>query len=271
MTDMKTQLLMGAACAALLTTPLASPSLAADESLFGTQSAAVTFGPYARLELGLAGEGNTTGYWQPPGYPSDPEVHFDLSGDETGFGALAMGYDWMNGWRAEGALMIFGSRDYAGAWSYTIPDEPGPHATIDTAPLQTLALFANGYYSPLEARGENSRINPYLTAGIGVASHDMGDWTRSNPDADQTVRSFEGAGSSSIAFNIGAGVSMQLSKPGKRPVLLDATYRYFDLGNAEGGATPLAGSGTSEPVTPLTIHRRDHVVSIGLRFPLGTY
>jgi hypothetical protein len=75
------------------------------ESLFGKQTLSVTYGPYARIELGAASPSLGDGSWLPPG-SSDPQITFDVMPDKTrtAFGAIALGYDWQNGFRGDVVL-----------------------------------------------------------------------------------------------------------------------------------------------------------------------
>ena len=236
------------------------------ERVFASDAPAVTYGRYVRLEAGGAISATDSGDWLPPGQ-SDPQVFFDLDGEDRAMGSAAVGFDWMNGWRGEVALSHFASEDVAGDWSRTEPPTPGPHASVDTAVAST-AIMGNVYYLPLQASGRNGKFQPFLTAGLGLSMNHMDDWTRTNPDATQEVREFEGRTNPSLAWSVGAGASWQVTPTGSRPVLLEASYRYYDLGSAQGGATPLEGSGTSEPRQPLTVDTNAHVLAIGVRIPL---
>ncbi|MHC0052127.1 outer membrane protein [Actibacterium sp. D379-3] len=240
------------------------------KSLFGVTSASVTYGLYARVDLGGASLDTDDAYWESPGYPSDPRVFFDIDADNVAFGGIGAGFDWMNGFRGDVSLLIFGESDFDGSWSSTQPATPGPHADVRGS-ISSTAVMATGYYSPLEYAGRNSKVQPFLSAGLGVARNKMGDWTRINATSTSVERTFNGDYSTHIAWSLGAGVAAELKGPGNRPFLLEASYRYFDLGTAKGGSTPLPGNGSSEPVTPLRFENRDHVISLSLRIPLRRY
>ncbi len=222
-------------------------------------------GTYYRLELGAAMGSAGDASWLPPGYPADPQVFFDLDLDTAATGAIAIGRSYGNGWRAEAALNVFGSTDFAGPWSYTVPSDPGPHADVEGS-VRTVALFANGYYD-FEMEGS---ATPFVTAGLGVASNKMGDWTRINPDAGRTTRSFEGGSDTSLAWSIGAGVAWDVGPVlGSAPAKLELAWRYVDLGSVTGSTTPLPGSGAGgNPVEALNFDLTEQVVSVGLRIPL---
>ncbi|MBT8455691.1 MAG: porin family protein [Rhodobacteraceae bacterium] len=246
----------------------ATPLTAQDsESLFGIDAPSVTFGPYVRAELGFADTQTSDGFWDPPG-ASDPRILFDLDADSTRYGALAVGIDRMNGFRGEVALSVFGETDVSGPWVATIPATAGPHADMDGS-VQSTTVMGNLYYAPLERMGRNAAFNPFVTVGLGFARNEVDAWSRTNPAASTAVRSFEGAASTEFAWSIGIGGTWQIDRRDARPILIDAGVRYFDLGDAQGGAQPLPGSGSSSPRTPLTFGVEATVVSVGVRIPLN--
>jgi opacity protein-like surface antigen len=126
--------------------------------------------------------------------------------------------------------------------------------------------MANGYYD-FDAGG---KAVPFVTAGLGLARNAMDDWTRINPDADRTSRSFEGGSETSLAWSIGVGVAVDVGPVlGSAPAKLELAWRYFDLGSVSGGYVPLPGSGAGgQPVTPLNFDVTTQVISLGLRIPL---
>jgi opacity protein-like surface antigen len=256
-----------------------SPAGAGDsDSLFGTRTASVTVGPYIRMELGSSKPSLGGAYWRPPGYDpapgvGDPEVRFDLGADSGTVSTVAFGHDWQ-GWRADVSLSYFGTSTAAGPCaSASDSSSCALHAEIDRAPFSSAAILGNVFYAPLEARGSHSVFQPFVVAGIGVARNEVGDWTRSNPSptATRPTRTFAGDTSTSLAWSLGLGASYQITRPGRWPMLLEASWRYYDLGTASGGFVPLAGSGGSEPVQPLTFDATQSVFAIGLRIPLERY
>lgn len=218
---------------------------------------------YLRIELGVVQPDAGDASWLPPG-PSDPRVYFDLDLDRAATGAIAFGRSFGEGWRGEVAFNSFGSSDFSGNWSYTVPADPGPHASMEGS-VKSVAFFANGYYDvPMEGD-----FTPFLTAGLGMARNSMDDWTRINPDAERSTRSFAGSSDSGFAWNIGAGVAWDVgSIGGSGPAKLELAWRYFDLGSVSGSAAPLDGSGSSTPREPLNFDVTNQVFSVGLRFPL---
>lgn len=241
----------------------------AQESVFGIESAGISFGPYARVTLGYDSGQFNDGRWLPPG-ASDPQIFFDLSDESGSYGSAAIGYDWMNGFRSDVSLSFLSGRTTSGDWSFTIPATPGSHASM-SADISSTAVIASLYYSPLEAQGKNLKFNPYVMAGLGVARHSIDSWTRTNPAVGNPVRSFASNTNSSLAWTVGVGGSWLLSKPRGRPIYLDMMLQHYDFGKAEGSATNAPGSTGSAPRAPLSFERSGHMVSIGLRIPLTSY
>ena len=254
--------------AAVISMTLANSAFADDESN-------ISFGPYVRAELGGFSADYPEAYWLPPG-TSDPQVFFDLASDEGLMGSLAFGFDRMDGWRYDLSITYFGLADAAGPWSYTVPETEGPHADIATT-IQSTAIMANVFYSPLQAQKNYSRFQPFVTAGIGVANNEVGEWTRTRTDlpTDSTEpryeRTFDGASTSSFAWAIGAGFAWNTGEWRGRPVFIEGTYRYYDLGTAMGSTVALPSDGHGEPREPLTFKNTRQTVTIGVRIPLRSY
>ncbi|MDE3121204.1 MAG: outer membrane beta-barrel protein [Paracoccaceae bacterium] len=232
------------------------------DGLLGLGRASVTYGPYVRGELGGAFFSPSDAYWLPPGYPSDPRIDFNLSGKTAGFGSLNVGYDWMNGFRADVGLLATGSSSVTGPHTTA-----GLHADITSASVSTTAVMASVFYSPLEQQGINARLQPFLVAGVGLANNSVSDWTRTNTAVTPVNRTFSGATHTYLALSVGVGVSYQLTAPGVRPMMLELAYRYYSFGSAEGGFTPQQGA--SLPKQPLTFRNNMGVVSLSLRIPLN--
>ncbi len=246
-------------------TPLPiTPDTGARATATDRAAAAASRGTYMRFEIGAAQPGAGNANWLPPGYPDDPQVFFDIDLDPAVTGAVAVGRSYGNGWRLEAALNVFGSADFSGPWSYTVPADPGPHANVEGS-VRSMALFANGYYDFAAIGG----ATPFVTAGLGVAHNSMADWTRINPDSDRATRSFAGGSDTGLALSVGAGVALDVGRVlGSAPAKLELTWRYYDLGSVSGTTTPLPGSGAGgTPVEALNFDVTDQVISVGLRIP----
>jgi opacity protein-like surface antigen len=135
--------------------------------------------------------------------------------------------------------------------------------------------MANLFYAPLEARGSNSRFQPFVVGGIGMSRNTVESWTRFNLDAGTppgsgpATRVFGENSENPFAWSVGLGASWQLTESGERPILLDVGWRYYDFGTAEGGSTADVGAGI--PRQPLNFDLTSQVFSIGIRIPLQRY
>lgn len=254
-----------------------SKALAQSEDIkFGQSVAGVTYGPYVRLELGGANHDLSNAFWLPPG-GSDPRVNFDAVPDDdvNGFGAAAIGYDWQNGFRADVSLFSTGDIGITAPCSSASNGTPcNTHADITDATLNSTGIMGNLFYAPMEARGSYSVFQPFVVASLGVARNEVGEWTRTKNPANNTfgtgnVRTFESNSSTDLAWSLGVGASLQLTRPGEWPVILETAYRYYDYGTGSGGEDPI-GSGKSAR-QGFTVDHTDHVISIGIRVPLQRY
>ncbi len=247
------------------------------ESLFGKRTLSVTYGPYARIELGGAAPSFSNGSWLPPG-EDDPRITFDVIPDKlrNAFGALALGYDWQNGFRGDLALFGMGRVDIkAPCTSASNGTSCANHIDITGGSVQTQGAMANFFFAPLEAQGSNAVLQPFVVAGLGVAQNDVGDWTRTKNAGNATiasnpVRTYLGDTSSSVAWSFGLGASYQVTRPGKWPVLVEASWRYYDFGRASGSVMSTGGTGT-EPREPFGFDNTSQVLSISVRIPLKRY
>lgn len=265
---------IAAASVVLLSLSIFIPAaVQAQESAFASlPTASVTYGPYLRFGLGYAKKSVSDGYWQPPGFPGDPQVSFDLNSDNSNFRSLAVGFDWQNGFRGDVSLSASGSTNVSGLCESASDGTPcATHANIADASVRTTALMANLFYAPLEQRGSNSVFQPFVVGGVGFARNRVGTWTRENATGTRLTRSFEGDTTTNLAWSVGFGASMQVTRPGKWPIIVEASWRYYDYGSAQGGSTPLPGDGSSEPVTPLSFDNSEQVISLGVRIPLKRF
>ncbi len=221
-------------------------------------------GNFVRLELGGAYGSAEDASWLPPGYPSDPQVFFDLDMDTSAMVAFGFGRDYGNGWRSEVSVNLFGRTDFEGPWSYTVPADLDEHASMEGS-ARSLAIMANGYRD----FDSGSALTPFVTMGLGIAHNSMNEWTRINPDSDRTRRSFDGGSDTGLAWTVGAGVSWDVGPVfGSAPAKLDLTWRYLILDPVSGSTTATDGSGDDNPVEALNFDLTEHVIAIGLRIPM---
>lgn len=259
-------LLAPAIALGLIAVPAFGQDLDGENPSISTQVASVTFGPYVRAEAGVFVPSLDEAYWLSPG-AADPQVNFDLDGDNGGFGSIAVGYDWQNGFRADVAFLRTADMDFSGPCSSASDGTPcSIHANISAGSITTTALMANLFYSPYEQQGSNSVFQPFIVGGLGVARNEVNSWTRTNPAAANPVRVFNGNTESDFAWSLGVGAAWQVTRAGRHPIILEAAWRYYDFGTAVGGSVADVGVGT--PRQPLTFDNRNHVFSIGVRIPL---
>lgn len=78
--------------------PVALPVLPVADGSTAAMSggAGATSGNHLRLELGAAFGSAGDANWLPPGYPSDPQVFFDLDMDTAAMAAIGFGRDYGN-------------------------------------------------------------------------------------------------------------------------------------------------------------------------------
>jgi opacity protein-like surface antigen len=239
----------------------------------GSSQSATAPGPYVRIELGTIVPELDNAYWLPPG-PADPQIDFGLDGDNAGFAGIAFGYDWQNGYRADVSVLHSADIGFSGPCISASdgsdcdnPPPPGrPHADISDGSVSSTALMANLFYSPMQANGSDAAFQPYVVAGLGLARNTVDSWTRVNPTSGNPVRIFGSNTETEFAWSLGLGASWEITQANGQPVLLDMSWRYFDLGSAVGGAVADVGAGV--PRQPLTFDLTGHTFSVGLRIPL---
>ena len=247
-----------------------------DKSLFGIRTSSVTYGPYARVEMGVSMPDLGGAYWLPPG-AADPRIDFaaNPAKNSVGFGALAVGFDWQTGVRGDVSIFGAGKTGVSAPCSSASDGTPcSAHADITSTSIRSNGVMANVFYAPLEARGSNAVFQPFIVGGLGISRNTVGEWTRvknpGNPTfASDTTRTFKGDTTTRLAWSLGIGASLQVTRPGKWPVLIEASWRYYDFGSASGSAEPVAAG--SQPRQPLTFDTAGQVVTIGLRVPLKRF
>lgn len=222
-------------------------------------------GFFVRLGAGGTVLQPVTGRWLPPGYPSDPEVYFDVTGGLAASINGGVGYDFGNGVRAELNVTHLFPRSIDAPWTYTVPATSGPHADM-TATASSTAVLATGTYS-FDFGDSGPEVTPFVSGGIGVSFNRMGDWTRTNTSVSPTTRTYQGDSNMSLAFSLGGGVSVDLSGDSGMPMFLDISYRYLNLGNTIGSDVPV-GSGSS-PVEPFNFNNSAHEIGVSVRIPIG--
>ncbi|HEY8594834.1 MAG TPA: hypothetical protein VIL84_06295 [Devosiaceae bacterium] len=252
----------------ILTLASATALTLAVPAFAGPMAGVVDDGWYARGEVGAQMLAEDRGFWWGPGGPpGDPRITFSLQDARSITGAAAIGYDWMNGFRTDLSLMLNGSQDITADILSASDSSPiGDHASRITTSVWSQAVLANAFFEPMKAMGNNGPVQPFLTAGIGIANVSMGEWTREHPS--KSDRTFEGASRVNLAWTLGAGVSFALGDlAGGHPVFMDLTYRYADLGKAQGSAAAVDKGASAYEA--FNFENTSHTVTIGLRVPFG--
>ena len=228
-------------------------------------------GWFVRGELGVVMLGTNEGYWWGPGGPpGDPRITFSLNDPTTFTTTGGVGYDWGNGVRADATAGIIGSLQVDGTFQSASDGTTIGHATDIHASATATTLFGNLFIEPFRLAGQDMPVQPFLTGGVGVAFVSMGEWNRNAPvpPATHAARSWSGSSQTNFAWTAGAGVSIALEDLIGGKGFLDLTYRYADLGQAQGGSVS-TGPGASSPTEPFNFRLTSHAVTLGLRIPMG--
>lgn len=163
---------------------------------------------YATVNAGLGKLTDSTFAFPAPEFPID--VDFNAGMLLNG----GVGYNFGN-IRAEGVIQYqknqVNTLTIPGHWA-----DGGGHVT-------NASFMLNGYYdiSP------HSKINPFITVGIGVDRvkvEDLSIWSISMGSSDDTV----------FAWQVGAGLAFAISDK----ISLDATYRYFGTSTPDFDGVP---------------------------------
>jgi opacity protein-like surface antigen len=134
--------------------------------------------------------------------------------DDALGGAIAAGYRFGNGWRAEGEYTFRRDAEFTSG-STTFP------TSLNHDRIHARRVMLNAYRDFALGNG----FSLYATAGIGVASVQSGGW-QGNP-----ARQFASNTQNNLAYAIGAGVSYAPSEQWN----VDLGYRYTDMGQAQSG------------------------------------
>lgn len=220
---------------------------------------------YVRGEIGGAKLSTRRGTWIGPGR-SDPQIFHRLTKPTVLFGGFAVGAEVWRGVRLEaGYFHLFRTR-VNGRWIFTVPATAGPHANMQSR-VRSNMFMANAYIHPLALAGVNWPVQPFIGGGIGVALNSMDVWTRTNPASRRPIRRFERGYKTELAWNIAAGVSLDMQRIIGFPLTVDLTYRYVDAGDVRGSRAPYDTGNI--PRLPFTFPIRAHVFTVGARMAVG--
>ena len=127
----------------------------------------------------------------------------DYRHSNSGFTMLgAVGYGFKNNWRVEGEL------------GYQTDDSNNAYWLNENRNISVLSFLANGYYD-IPVFGT---VQPYITAGLGVANVDSNGLTVSGG-----LHNLPSINETAFAYQVGFGFTFPISNS----IKLDARYRYF--------------------------------------------
>lgn len=135
-------------------------------------------------------------------------------GQDRVTGSVAGGYQFGNGWRAEGEYVFKRSGNFVSYWA---PFD----ANANEFHVSSQRLMLNGYRDFDLGRG----FSVYGTLGVGVAIVSADGWQTND------TRRFASKTQTNLAYSAGAGVSYAINKR----FTIDVGYRYVDMGNVETG------------------------------------
>ncbi|WP_027782091.1 MULTISPECIES: outer membrane protein [Burkholderia] len=158
-------------------------------------------------------------------------------------GAVGLGYQFGNGWRAEGEYTFKRTGNFVSYWA---PFD----ANANEFHVSSQRLMLNGYRDFDLGRG----FSVYGTAGVGVAIVSADGWQGND------TRQFASRTQTNFAYSAGAGVSYAINKR----FTLDVGYRFVDMGNVESGYNTFVNR-VSARDEQLKASLRSNEVFIGLR------
>jgi opacity protein-like surface antigen len=203
--------------------------------------------PYFRMDAGGAFTTDQRYRDANPGAPNAPLAPGDrIAGgvDPTGVLDLGFGARVMPYFRWDATLSYIPSMDFHGGDNFV----PGSTAN---ASIDSLVGMVNGYLDFAGFGYTFGGLQPYIDAGVGIARNHMDSMNTT------TLGLVSGDSNTSFAWALGAGVAMPV---GPR-TMIDVSYRYLDLGDAQTGDTDAAGA-----ISPLKAGLRTNLILAGLRF-----
>jgi outer membrane protein OmpA-like peptidoglycan-associated protein len=135
----------------------------------------------------------------------------------------------------------------------------------NSADLSALVGLLNGYLDLDGLKpGMLGPLQPYLTAGLGIARDDLGRTTYSATGLPSGALTQNGSTRTNFAWGVGAGVGYALTSN----LTIDLAYKYLDLGEMRTGSVGTV-FGASIATTPIKADLQVHTVMLGLRFAFG--
>lgn len=158
--------------------------------------------------------------------------------------ALALGYQWGNGWRSEaeytfakGAEYTSGSSVFTGSYN---------HLQLN---VQRLMLNAYRDY----AIGHNFSV--YGSAGIGISAIRAGGWQ------GMSGRQYDENRQNNLTWSLGAGMGYTVTEQ----LTVDMGYRYIDMGKIESGYNNFTNARLLKD-EQMKAHLTENQFSLGLRY-----
>jgi OOP family OmpA-OmpF porin len=228
---------------------------------FAQQMFPLSSGLYVRGDLGGAFGADTTFKDTNPSSPNCSLCNTtepSSTGNSVLFGA-GVGYRFTPLFRTDVTLDYIPSLKVSGHNSALT-------GVTNSADLDSLVGLLNGYLDLDGLKpGMFGPLQPFLTAGVGVARNDLGRTTYGLAGLASGTLTQNGSTHTSFAWGVGAGAGYPLTPN----LTIDLTYKYLDLGEMRSGSS---GSfvGAAFPATPIKADLQVHTVILGLRFAFGS-
>ena len=261
----------GAAAAFTLAAFLAIPASAADLGGWGRGSIKDDYAVPARSATSPCYFRADTGYswsnaptlrwaaWNPPAGYNERVAKSNM--DDTWTGGVGMGCgSGSRGFRYEAMLGYHGQRGIGGQTAPYQYSGSDPYSSKITSAVTSYTGMVNGYFDLGNFRG----VVPYIGAGVGLAYHQMDDYTIFHPSAPANVPYMTGGDNDlTLAWSLMTGFAYQVSDR----AILDFGYRYIDLGRAATARHDVFAQGSHSRLAAddMTAHE----IKIGLRYHLG--
>lgn len=257
MAKLSTYALAGALAFALA--PVAGHAADLPEPPLLEPAAPVEFGSawYIRGDVGYKNYRNPNARFTSSLYPGNPNFKDEKMKDAAVFGG-GVGYKFNDHFRSDVTLDYETKAKFGGDLYSNVGCGAAKCGTHESARIDAWTLFWNGYVDIATIGG----FTPYVGGGIGVARLDV---TKYRSEAFKSCAKFCSSDSYSgddrwnFAWNLQAGAAYQVTDN----LLIDANYRFVDLGKAQTKTIP-GPNGGKVKVDDVQAHE----VRIGFRYML---
>ncbi|RXF75484.1 outer membrane protein [Hansschlegelia zhihuaiae] len=239
MPKLSTYALAGALAFALA--PVAGYAADLPEPPLREPTAPVEFGSawYLRGDVGYKVYRDPKARYDNPAFAGNQSFSKEKMGDAAVIGG-GVGYKFNNWFRADVTADYETPSKFRGR--LFCPGACAGGTTQEKAKIDAVTIFANGYFDIATFNG----FTPYVGGGVGAAYLDI-DHYRSNSVGNP---SYKGDSDWNFAWNVTAGVGFQVSDN----LVLDANYRFVDLGQVKTKSIPAAGSSGKVKVDDIQAH-----------------